>query len=59
LIAVNSLLLFLVDIICRSTFSGHYYWFSDESHSYTILSDRAFLKHWKCLPCLRAPPCHF
>ena len=56
LIAVNSLILFLVDIICRSTFSGHFYWLSNRSQSYLTADDRAFLRHWKCLPCLRAPP---
>lgn len=56
LIAISSLLLFLIDILYRSSFYGHFYWMHEESCGYRHANDRAFLKHWKCLPCFRAPP---
>ncbi|UCC79705.1 MAG: hypothetical protein JSW64_15820 [Candidatus Zixiibacteriota bacterium] len=56
LIAISSLLLFLIDILYRSSFYGRFYPLDEESREYRHANDRAFLKHWKCLPCLRAPP---
>jgi len=56
LITINSLLLFLIDILCRLAFSKRFYWLVNKSLLYRWANDRAFLKHWKCLPCLRAPP---
>lgn len=59
LIAISSLLLFLIDILYRSPFYDHFHRLYKESCGYINTNDRAFLKHWKCLPSLRAPPCQF
>lgn len=56
LIAISSLLLFLIDILYRSSFYGHCYRLYKESCGYRNANDRAFLRHWECLPCLRGPP---
>jgi len=59
LIAINSLLLFLIDVICRLAPSRRFFWPINKSLLYRWADDRTFLKQWKCLPCLRAPPRRF
>lgn len=55
-LAINSLLLILIDILCRLPFAGRHYRLITERVSGSGKKVIALLKYWKFLPNLRAPP---
>jgi uncharacterized membrane protein len=56
IVAINSLLLILINILCELPFAGRHYRLSKERFSGIGSTIIVLLKHWKFLPSLRAPP---
>jgi uncharacterized membrane protein len=56
IVAINSLLLILINILCELPFAGRHYRLSNERFSCGGSTIIVLLKHWKCLPSFRAPP---
>lgn len=56
IVAVNSLLLILIDVLCELPCAGRYYKLLKRPFFGNKIKSLVLLKHWKCLPSLRAPP---
>jgi hypothetical protein len=56
IIAINSLLLRLLDILIKLTLAGRHERLLKGRLSCKGIKIVVLLKHWKCLPSLRAPP---
>jgi len=56
IVTINTLLLILINILCKLVFAGRFYQLLKSGFSVGGRNNRIDLKHWKCLPSLRGPP---